>query len=440
MTSPSDTVPAEPTKLFFVEMLTKDVSLTSAIMDLIDNCVDGAIRLRNQGCLDGLTVDLKVTRDEFTIEDNCGGIEVDAAKKHVFCFGRPRDVEAVAGSVGLFGVGMKRAIFKLGQWFEVKSKSAKDAFTVTVDVQSWLAESRWEFPFSEKVGELVPDGSPGTSVMVRSLYSGVSEQLASNAFKNTLCDEIAIRHQYYIERGLTVRVNNLVVLPSSVKFAHLPGSLDTAFEEIHKNGVAVKLFSGVGEGGPTARRDAGWYVYCNGRMVVRADQTELTGWGSMGTSRIPKYHHQFARFRGCAFFDSLHSPDLPWNTTKDGVDVEAPLYRAVRLRMAAHMRPVITFLNQLDRELDQDDEDKRVLATMLAEASYLPVTSLAEQLEQREFHFERPPAQPRPQATSRINFYRPKTEVDEVKKCLKVQTNREVGERTFDWYYRNECR
>ena len=37
---------ASPTKEFFVEMLTKDVSLSLAILDLVDNSVDGALRMR----------------------------------------------------------------------------------------------------------------------------------------------------------------------------------------------------------------------------------------------------------------------------------------------------------------------------------------------------------------------------------------------------------
>ena len=39
-----DTVEAPPVKSFFVEMLTRDVELVDAILDLLDNCVDGILR------------------------------------------------------------------------------------------------------------------------------------------------------------------------------------------------------------------------------------------------------------------------------------------------------------------------------------------------------------------------------------------------------------
>lgn len=35
---------AHPAKRFFVEMLTRDIELKDSILDLLDNCVDGAMR------------------------------------------------------------------------------------------------------------------------------------------------------------------------------------------------------------------------------------------------------------------------------------------------------------------------------------------------------------------------------------------------------------
>ena len=34
-----------PTKAFFVEMLTRDIGLNDAILDLLDNCLDGVVKL-----------------------------------------------------------------------------------------------------------------------------------------------------------------------------------------------------------------------------------------------------------------------------------------------------------------------------------------------------------------------------------------------------------
>ena len=33
-----------PTKQFFVDMLTRDIDIKDAILDLLDNCLDGVVR------------------------------------------------------------------------------------------------------------------------------------------------------------------------------------------------------------------------------------------------------------------------------------------------------------------------------------------------------------------------------------------------------------
>lgn len=43
----SNTVNSSPTKNFFINMLTRDISLNDAILDLLDNCLDGALRSQN---------------------------------------------------------------------------------------------------------------------------------------------------------------------------------------------------------------------------------------------------------------------------------------------------------------------------------------------------------------------------------------------------------
>ena len=44
-----DQINAEPTKAFFVDMLTRDIGLEQAVLDLVDNSVDGAKLLKDSG-------------------------------------------------------------------------------------------------------------------------------------------------------------------------------------------------------------------------------------------------------------------------------------------------------------------------------------------------------------------------------------------------------
>src|SRR5215469_11597966 len=73
-------VDAEPTKEFFVSMLVRDIELIPALVDLVDNSVDGARRLRGSDRFDGLYVRIDATPDMFRIQDNCGGIAINTAR------------------------------------------------------------------------------------------------------------------------------------------------------------------------------------------------------------------------------------------------------------------------------------------------------------------------------------------------------------------------
>ena len=123
MADKSSIINAAPTKELFISMLIRDVTLRDAIGDLLDNSIDGALRLRPNGEYQGLGVDIKLDteRGVFTITDNCGGIPVSVARDYAFRFGRP-DFEAqyTQHSVGVFGIGMKRALFKLGILYRTK--------------------------------------------------------------------------------------------------------------------------------------------------------------------------------------------------------------------------------------------------------------------------------------------------------------------------------
>src|SRR5690349_21592309 len=85
---------ASPTKDFFVRMLTRDIELNDAILDLLDNCVDGILRsgkAKRKSAIPykGFTAKITLAKNYFEIEDNCGGIPFEVAKKYAFAMGRP---------------------------------------------------------------------------------------------------------------------------------------------------------------------------------------------------------------------------------------------------------------------------------------------------------------------------------------------------------------
>ena len=129
---------ASPTKNFFIEMLVVDVPLDVAINDLVDNCVDGAIRAsKRSDNFKKFWVKIKIDEKEFSISDNCGGISIELARDYAFRFGRPAKAKELKRSIGSYGVGMKRSLFKLGKEFTIDSTTKNSHFRIPVIVDKW---------------------------------------------------------------------------------------------------------------------------------------------------------------------------------------------------------------------------------------------------------------------------------------------------------------
>ena len=158
-----NTIDGNPTKKFFIEMITRDISIEDAIIDLLDNSIDGANNI-NPNDYSGLEIELIDNSNEFSIRDNCGGFTLETAQKYAFRFGRPDEAPISHNTVGRFGIGMKRSLFKMGKHFEVETQNQDNHFIVDVDVEEWsrkqqivLDENRtprkiddWSFlPFGE---------------------------------------------------------------------------------------------------------------------------------------------------------------------------------------------------------------------------------------------------------------------------------------------------
>lgn len=430
-------VDASPTKAFFVEIITKDIQLDEAIQDLVDNCIDGAKRLRPGTDADytGLMVTLEIGQDCFRINDNCGGIPLDVARKYAFKFGRAKGFQRTSHSVGQFGVGMKRALFKMGDNFSVVSVEPEYSFRIDVDVPAWAADDvNWDFDVADLVAAPHAVEATGTEIRVDALDPTVAATFGQDAFVRTLRHDIRVVQQHPMRMGLSISLNGEAIIPTEWQLKEGEG-IASAYCRYQddlgaESPLVTRLYAGVGD---SSRAHAGWYVFCNGRCILEADQGATTGWSEITDEGVgvPKYHGQFARFRGYAFLDSEDASILPWNTTKTGLDLESDAYRRLRGRLIEITRPVIDFLNSLDAEKDLEAADK-VLSLAITRASSVVLEKLAER---PTFVYTAPPK--RGPALARISYQMPQGEVDELKDALGAHGNKDLGEKSFAYAYTN---
>ncbi len=425
---------AKPTKDFFISMLVKDIGLIRSIIDLVDNSIDGALRLSPNGDFKHYKIDLTVHKDQFNISDNCGGISRKDAEDYAFRFGRPEASEATKGSIGLFGVGMKRAIFKLGSKFKVSSKTNNESFVVGANIEKWkLDEKTWSFPINSDSVESLSE--PGTIVEVSSLHENVIGQFEDDRFIIKLREEIELAHMHHVENGMTICLNGYQIKAKQLNLYDSKlikaGKREIQTELKGGTSVDVKIIAGIANPAP---EDAGWYIFCNERLILSSDTSKTTGWGITGS--LPKYHNDYSYFRGYIFFKSEQPRALPWNTTKTGVDEDSPLYQSMRVIMDEMTKPVLSSLKQRRKEAStQSDDQQRPLLAALDEAQIMPIQEIDFAA---KFTF---PASNVPIRTRnrRIHISIPAAEFNRALIVSEQDNADELGKYIFYYFYDREC-
>ena len=355
-------VSGSPVKSFFVSMLTRDIDLGDAILDLLDNCVDGILRTATAADQPkpymGRHASIDIKDDSFMISDNCGGIPWNL-HEYAFRMGRADDRPLDAsGTVGVYGIGMKRAIFKMGQNCLISSQNSHDRYEVHISPE-WLRNDKdWNIPVTASRERREKDG---TTIVVADLYDGVRQRFGdeSRDFLTGLEKQIATHYAYILDKGFVVTINGKRVKARSTKlmFGESGDNSETVqpfiFHTETSEGVKVFLAVGFTRAIPSSdeatseesekkysSEDAGWTVLCNDRAVLFCDKSELTGWGE---ATVPRYHTQFIAISGIVEFRSDDPSKLPTTTTKRGIDTSSPLYLQIKNKMRQGMRLFTNF-------------------------------------------------------------------------------------------------
>lgn len=454
-------VDASPTKSFFVSMLTRDIDLEDAVLDLLDNCVDGVIRLgkrKGPKPYRGYKAEIRFDAESFSISDNCGGIPW-GMHGYAFRMGRPpKAAPNVPGSVGVYGIGMKRAMFKLGKHCRISTLNENRRYEIEI-TPDWLQdEDKWDIPVNAPVEE---KGDGRTRIEVDDLHDVISRTFdkdnGGERFGASLMDTISTHYAYIIDKGFVVTINDTPVKPRTVEIVFdsepKPGDVRSISPFVFKGtmeGVDVYLAVGLTRKIPSqgevereqkaatySSANAGWTVVCNDRIVLHNDRTEVTGWGDAG---VPQYHTQFIAISGVVEFWSEDPSKLPTTTTKRGIDASSPLYLRVKNKMREGMKIFIDYTNKWKGR-------PKASGKLIDRCEPLSLSGLKRKTENLAFkrtqtlpyseqHKPRLPVPPRPKGR-RISFTKGEAEVAAVAEYLGIPDSdpSDVGERCFDRTY-----
>ena len=444
-------VNASPAKRFFVQMLVRDIRLEDAILDLVDNAIDSLIRLQ-QIDLDTLVkhtdngaipfsghhyVAINIRSGSVSVEDNCGGIDIDEARDHVFRFGasyKPQNAH-----LGVYGIGLKRAVFKIGRSIVIESKTLTSGFRVNIDVAAFEADdSNWQFPI-QTIAAATTAGDCGTKIAVTDLSESATQRFGSGSFAASLTQTIGRSYSLFIERFVRVCFNDNVVRPMPIPVSNSE-EISTSITRISFRGVDVTILAGLQalDGDHWRGNTAGWYIVCNGRIVVFADRSDLTGWGTV----LPAFQPKHRGFIGIVLFMSRDPEGLPWTTTKRGVNAESPVFQYVKEHIVSDARPVINFLDRRyssvpvsSENTDDLEIDDKALQNAIRPA---PVNTVLGSDTQR-FGASREIAR-RPQTTS-VQFRTERTNIERARRAIgdpSMAAGR-VGLHSLKYFLENEA-
>lgn len=361
----SDSVDASPVKSFFVEMLTRDIELIDAVLDLLDNCIDGILRQKGVSGTrpyEGYLATIRFDEENFSIEDNCGGIPKKLSE-YAFKMGRPdNNQDEGLHTVGTYGIGMKRAIFKIGKSCKIFTKYKEENYSVEI-TPKWIdEENNWMLPRKDTENILKKDG---TNIYITKINKNIAKQFMNKeGFEKDLVDVVKRHYAIIIQKGFKVNINDKIVIAKPIKLLfedieNPSNDKNTIRPFIYKTTIdEVNVFLAVGFTRPPPSRgeleqdqnerkysteDAGWSIICNDRVVLSYDKSRRTGWGEAG---VPSYHTQFIAISGFVEFSSNKARKLPMTTTKRGIDANSEIYLEIKDKMREGLKRFITYTNK----------------------------------------------------------------------------------------------
>lgn len=430
-------VDSSPSKEFFLNMITKDVTVESCILDLIDNSIDAYKRKITEIEQGNIDISYSLSEDYFSINDNCGGMSREIAVSKAFRFGNNR--ERNAGTLGMYGIGMKRSIFKIGSDFVVESKTDSDSFKVYMDHDEWINlrnedtdEDLWKF----HLDDVNLDFENGVHIKIKKLSESLKTYLKMRNNIDTLREKISSAYGDLLGNGIMISINGEKVHYSN-EFLYEASFLKTyvkSYDIGREKDIKIRIVAGVGEPSP---KNAGWDIICNGRAVVQSDRTELTGWESaydleeessvdeaFQGKAIPAFHNDFARFRGYVYIDCDDPNKLPLNTTKDSIDKQHFVYQYIFREMRSIMGIILPKLRKLQESIRECKREAKVPPNKEFReqkvTTYLTASNTEFRLELREYHAS--------ERIKNIPLYVDERTVEKWKRYFEVDTNKALGE------------
>ncbi len=313
-----DTLDATPSKRLFLSIIA-DYDLERSICELIDNGLDVWVRGRR-----ARNITIKIVLDKrqqtITVEDNAGGLP-RSELRYVVGPGQT-GTSPTDETIGIFGVGTKRAVVALAQDIRIKTRQPTErTYQVEFD-DNWLADDDWELPVYE-VDEIAP---ATTIVELQRLRIQVTDDAISQ-----LKEHIGSTYARFItDNRVTIAVNGETVSPRFFEnWAYPPGFAPRRYvgrlKTEDNREVRVEALAGLSRESSPAAGEYGVCFYCNDRLVARALKSLDVGF-TKGLAGLP--HPKVSLTRVLVFLNG-DARSMPWNSSKSDINPRHEVFIAL---------------------------------------------------------------------------------------------------------------
>ncbi|WP_288498791.1 ATP-binding protein [uncultured Acinetobacter sp.] len=316
-----------PTKEYLVNGITKDVTIEECIFDLIDNSIDAYSHKENELVSDfnKYTIEINLSKNYFSIKDLGKGIKLEALTNETLRFGTKTPHHTT--SIGFYGIGLNRALFKLGKDICITSETNDDRSLIKLDVDNFLQDNNnWTIPINTEENI----GVQGTIIEIKELYREVNDYFTNIKLIELFKNKLSLRYSQFLSKNLIIKVNDNAIEYTDVSIRPTSGFQHLKKAFVYKD---VKIVIEAGQSSNhffnyeksydkeknATLDECGWFVYCNDRTVKLFDLTSDTGWNS-------KPHSEHTGFIGKVYFIG-NAGKLPWNTSKTDVDLNNEIYK-----------------------------------------------------------------------------------------------------------------
>ena len=310
---------ATPTKRLFLSIIV-DYNLNGAICELIDNALDIWSNSGEAQPLD-IHIDLDDTQQTIRVEDNAGGVRRDDLRFIVGPGQTGNDPDNK--SIGIFGVGTKRAVVALAQDIRITTRHQnKRTFQVEFD-ENWIEEVSWELP----VYQVDPILNGTTIINLSRLRFQITQQS-----KVRLKNHLEATYAKFLDfESVQIKLDGELLKPKTFDDWSYPPKYSPRLyigEIPSEDGgsVGVEILAGLSNESSPAGGEYGVYFYCNNRLVGRALKTFEFGF-TKGLAGLPHPSVSLTRV-----IISLSGPArlMPWDSSKSGIYTSHPIFESLR--------------------------------------------------------------------------------------------------------------